>query len=247
MTVKTLLLVQAEVVVVVAVVALFVWRYWWEPQRQEALLSAGPAAAPAVQAPVPVPPAAAPAVSKPAAPVAVKPTTPKPAAPVAPAVPATPKPANVVRNGDFAKGLDSWSFWKDGRELTNLITVMRHDDKYRTTFVLRIKNPDKKMAGIQQPVSLVSGAVYRLGAKVRSTATINSSIIFGGRVALFLPPQPEQSITWVTENTNWWTRTLEFTNSVTGVGALYVHMGYGNVASTGDFADIRLEKVIGDK
>jgi hypothetical protein len=40
---------------------------------------------------------------------------------------------------------------------------------------------------------------------------------------------------------------LEFTNSVTGVGALYVHMGYGNVASTGDFADIRLEKVIGDK
>jgi hypothetical protein len=100
------------------------------------------------------------------------------------------------------------------------------------------------MVGVQQPVSLVSGAIYRLSAKVRSTATIDSSVIFGGRVALYLPPQPEQAIVWVTENTNWWSRPLAITNTVTGVGALYVHMGYGGVASTGEFADVTLEKVI---
>lgn len=42
---------------------------------------------------------------------------------------------------------------------------------------------------------------------------------------LHLPPQAEQEIVWVTENTNWWERTLEVTNTVTGVSSLYMHMG----------------------
>jgi hypothetical protein len=227
MTVKTLLLVQTEVLVVAAIVALFLWRYWWEPQQHKPQLPVPPAA---VQAPL----------AAPAAPVAAVPS-PK-SSPLVPS-PAAAAPLALVKNGDFVKELAGWSGWKDGRSLTNLITVVRHDDQYRTTHVLRLENPDKKIMGVQQPVSLVSGAVYRLSAKARSTATISSDIISGGRVALYLPPQPEHAITWVTENTNWWARTLTFTNAVTGVGALYVHMGYGNVASTGEFAQVALDMV----
>ncbi|MCX7003226.1 MAG: hypothetical protein NTV22_08135 [bacterium] len=245
MTVKTMLLVQTEVLVVVVIVALFVWRYWYEPRQQTQQLMPAPAevqapAAPVTSAPVvPPKPQPAPAVATPAA------TAPAPAPKAKPAAAPVAKPAllSMVKNGDFAKGLQGWSYWKDARVSSNLISVVRHDDKYRTTHVLQIENPDKKMMGVQQPVALVSGTIYRLSAKVRSTATIDSSVIFGGRVALYLPPQAEQAIVWVTENTNWWGRTLEFTNTVTGVGALYVHMGYGSVASTGEFAGVALEKV----
>jgi len=246
MTVKTMLLVQTEVLVVVVIVALFVWRYWYEPRQQTQQLMPAPAVVQAPAAPVtPVSPKPqpAPAVATPAAAASA------PAPKVTPAAAPVVRPAlpSMVKNGDFAKGLQGWSYWKDARAASNLISVVRHDDKYRTTHVLRIENPGKKMVGVQQPMALVSGAIYRLSAKVRSTATTDSSVIFGGRVALYLPPQAEQAIVWVTENTNWWGRTLEFTNTVTGVGALYVHMGYGSVASTGEFTDVRLEKVTSSK
>ncbi len=244
MTVKTMLLVQTEVLVVVAIIALFVWRYWYEPRQQtQQLMSAATEvqtpAVPVTPAPIVQPqPQAAQALSAPT-------RASKAAQPVVPvAKPALP---SLVKNGGFAKGLEGWSYWKDGRALTNQIKVVHYDDKFRTTYVLRIENPGKKMLGVHQPVSLSSGAVYRLSAKVRSTATSDSSVIFGGRVALYLPPQPEQAIVWVTENTNWWARPLEFTNTVTGVGTVYVHMGYGNAASTGEFTEIRLEKVAGDQ
>jgi len=242
MTVKTMLLVQAEVLVVVAIVALFVWRYWYEPRQQTQQLMAVATAVPTPAAPVTSGPAAPP---KPQPAPAVPTPAPKSAQPAAPAAASTP--TSLVKNGDFTQGMQNWSYWKNGREATNQIKVVRYDDKYRTTYVLLIANPQKKLVGVQQPVSLVSGVVYRLSAKVRSTATIDSSVIFGGRVALYLPPQQEQAIVWVTENTNWWARPLQFTNTVTGVGALYVHMGYGNAASTGEFSEIQLEKIAGSK
>jgi hypothetical protein len=34
-----------------------------------------------------------------------------------------------------------------------------------------------------------------------------------------------------------------FTNQVTGMAVVYVHMGYGKVASTGEFSDVRLERI----
>ncbi len=40
-----------------------------------------------------------------------------------------------------------------------------------------------------------------------------------------------------------WRKELILTNQVTGMATVYVHMGYGNVASTGEFSDIRLEKM----
>jgi len=36
---------------------------------------------------------------------------------------------------------------------------------------------------------------------------------------------------------------LIFTNQVSGIAIVYVHMGYGNVASTGEFANISLKRI----
>ena len=40
----------------------------------------------------------------------------------------------------------------------------------------------------------------------------------------------------------WSKKEIVFTKLVNGIATLYIHMGYGNVATTVEFADIRLEK-----
>ncbi|MCX7001950.1 MAG: hypothetical protein NTV22_01605 [bacterium] len=50
-------------------------------------------------------------------------------------------------------------------------------------------------------------------------------VLFGGRVALFRPPQPEQQIVWMSEYNNWLRKELVFTNQVTGTAVVYVHLG----------------------
>ena len=92
-----------------------------------------------------------------------------------------------------------------------------------------------------------SGNVYQLSAAVRSIVTNDSSVRFGGRVSFYLPPQKEMQLTWVNEHNDWWRQTLVFTNSVDGVATILVHMGYGGAASTGEFADIRLERLTANK
>jgi hypothetical protein len=58
-----------------------------------------------------------------------------------------------------------------------------------------------------------------------------------------LPGQPEKEIVWVSECNTWWPKELVFTNQVTGTAVVYVHLGYGKVATTGEFSAIRLERV----
>ncbi|RLD12314.1 MAG: hypothetical protein DRI44_01115 [Chlamydiae bacterium] len=101
----------------------------------------------------------------------------------------------------------------------------------------------KKLVGIQQRVRVVSNVVYKLSGIARSTAAKNNKIIFGGRIGFFLPPQKEKQIVWMSEYNHWWKKELIFTNQVTGMATVYVHMGYGGVASTGEFTNIRLEKL----
>lgn len=177
------------------------------------------------------------------------PSAPKPAA--APAV--TPAPYVMPRtaqtlshNGDFTQGLTGWDYWQHAGSATDEVRVLQLSAHPRQ-FALHIQNPTKRLTGIRQLLPLESGAVYRLSARARSTATTNPKIIFGARVAVFLPPQPEQALLWMSESTDWWDKTLVFTNHVSGMATLFAHMGYGNVASTGEFADIRLEKVTGGK
>jgi hypothetical protein len=101
------------------------------------------------------------------------------------------------------------------------------------------------MQGVKQHVPLVSGAVYRLCASARSVTTTSAEALFGGRVALFLPPQPEQQLVWMNDYAAWWPKELVFTNQVTGMAVVYVHLGYGKATTTGEFSAIRLERVAG--
>jgi|GEM_PF-3190705 len=100
----------------------------------------------------------------------------------------------------------------------------------------------KKLVGIRQRVRVVSNAVYKLSGIARPTVAKNNKIIFGGRIAFWLPPQKEKQIVWMSEYNKWWKKELIFTNQVTGMATIYVHMGYGGVASTGEFTNIFLEK-----
>jgi hypothetical protein len=152
-----------------------------------------------------------------------------------------PMGRNLLRNGDFAYNLGAWQPWQHARTHSNWISVVTLTGRAGPYYAARIINPNAQLVGLQQPVTLISGRIYRLSAAVRSTMTNDSSRLFGGRVALHLPPQPERQLVWTTEYNDWWKRTLLITNRVTGTAMVFVHMGYGSVASTGEFTDIRLE------
>jgi len=143
--------------------------------------------------------------------------------------------AQMLVNGRFLDGMTNWLYWQYGAAHTNSIIVENN--------TVRIENPYRQLIGIQQRVAVVSGAVYRLSGVARSVATTQSDIIFGGRVAFYLPPQTERQLVWMSEYNDWSQKELVFTNAVTGNATILVHMGYGNVASTGEFANVRLERV----
>ncbi len=165
------------------------------------------------------------------------------ATPAAPAPYVIRRPRQVLaQNGDFAQGLQHWDYWQHACRATNEIRLIQIGAQ-PVQWALQIQNPDRQLTGVRQLVTLVSGTVYRLSARARSCATTNSKIVFGGRVALFLPPQPEQALLWMSESTAWWAKALVFTNQVSGAATLFVHLGYGGVASTGEFANITLDEL----
>ena len=149
---------------------------------------------------------------------------------------------NLLKDGRFKEKLKSWQLWRSAKAFSNTVKVINVTAK---TFenAVRIENPIKKLVGVQQRVKVKSNTVYRLSGIVRSTATNNNDIIFGGRIGFFLPPQKEKQIVWMSEYNQWWEKELIFTNKINGMATVYIHMGYGGVASTGEFADIKLEKV----
>jgi hypothetical protein len=178
--------------------------------------------------------------SRPLPPPAPKPA-PTQAAAVAPYV--IPRVTQTLsQNGDFTQGLTGWDYWQHACSATNEVRVLQVSAQPRQ-FALQIQNPTKSLTGVRQLLPLESGAVYRLSARARSLATTNPKIVFGGRVAVFLPPQPEQALLWMSESTDWWAKALVFTNHVSGTATLFAHLGYGNVASTGEFANIALDKL----
>ena len=130
--------------------------------------------------------------------------------------------------------MDDWNYWQYGVTHTNKIIIQNN--------VLRIEDPFKKLIGVQQSVNVVSGTVYKLSGVARSVATTQSDIIFGGRIAFFLPPQKEKQLVWTSEYNQWSQKELVFTNNVTGTAVILVHLGYGSVGTTGEFTNIRLEQ-----
>jgi len=151
--------------------------------------------------------------------------------------------SGLIANGDFNRGLKFWEYWKAGREKKDLIQVVKVSQKKYPDYAVRICNPQAKLIGIKQAIRLKQNAVYKLSGKVRSLATINSKVLFGARLAVWRKGYKEAQIKWMTENTNWWNRSIIFTNDVDCVGSLYLSMGYGKVASTGEFANISLKKI----
>lgn len=150
---------------------------------------------------------------------------------------------SVLKNGNFKTKLDKWGFWGNADNYSNKVSILVSDGKQGKYNFLRIENPYKNLIGVQQLANVSSGSVYRLSGSARSTVTNNSSIIFGGRIGFYLPPQKEKQIVWTSEFNNWWRKELIFTNTVNGIATIYVHMGYGNVSSTGEFAGITLEEI----
>lgn len=162
------------------------------------------------------------------------------------AVPPVTVPArereNLLKNSGFADGLAGWTAWPPGTGLTGALSVVAVADAQKVRHALRIENGERAMIGVQQLVMMTSGQVYRLSAQVRSVATNDSSVMFGGRVACYMAGQPEQQLVWMSEYNHWWPKELVFTNEgFAGAAVVYVHMGYGSFASTGEFTDIRLE------
>lgn len=154
---------------------------------------------------------------------------------------------NLLRNGTFVQGLSRWEPWQHARQNTNMLAVMTYPGAQGPYRALRITNYGGGLAGVQQLVRVVSGEVYQLRAACRSMHTNDSRILFGGRVAFYHPPERERQLVWTTEFNDWWTRSCVFTAEASGVGVVLVHMGYGSVASTGEFTDVRLEHLVGLK
>ena len=157
-------------------------------------------------------------------------------------IPNSNKNKNLLKNSNFTDGLKNWNFWQSAKTFSNTVKIINVSGK-KFKNAVRIENPMKKLVGIQQRVRVVSNTIYRLSGTARSVATNNPKILFGGRLGFFIPGQKEKQMVWMSEYNHWWKKDLIFTNQVTGIATVYVHMGYGGVASTGEFTNIRLEKL----
>ncbi|MCK5853340.1 hypothetical protein KAH27_09965 [bacterium] len=149
---------------------------------------------------------------------------------------------NLLKNGKFDKSIDGWHLWREAEKNPQNVKIIDVKDNNDFSSAVRIENPNKKLLGVSQVVQLTSGIVYRVSGAVRSLGN-DSSKIFGGRIAIYLPPQKENAIVWMSEYDKWWEKDLIFTNEVTGPATVYVHLGYGGIASTGEFSNIGLEAV----
>ncbi len=144
---------------------------------------------------------------------------------------------NILQNGDFVYGLQHWGTWGAAAAKTNLVS--------NSPRCMRIENPDAGMPGIKQhvAVNMVSGAVYRLSGAARYVGRPNAANVMGARVTVWLPPQPEYDIVWLAQRDAWMRVERTFTNQVNGAAVVVAHLGYGHIAGTAEFADIRLERL----
>ena len=160
------------------------------------------------------------------------------------AAPATEPPGlNVLKNSKFNLHTVYWRSWQFAQRHTNWVNVVTKPGEGGDYHALCIADADGSLVGVQQTVNVVSGKIYRLSGSARSVVTNSSAILFGGRIFFRMSPQPEYQLTWSTEFNQWWRKKIIITNTVTGVALVVVHMGYGNKASTGEFADVRLERL----
>jgi len=150
---------------------------------------------------------------------------------------------NLILNGSFTNEKKYWNPWQYANKYSNLVKVVDYKGKSGNYKALRIENPYAKLIGLNQAVKLQENKIYKLSAAARSTVTNSSAIIFGGRVGIRLPHQKERSLIWMTEFNDWWKKGIVITNKFSGTAIVYIDMGYGNVVSTGEFSDVRVEEI----
>ena len=156
-------------------------------------------------------------------------------------IPANDYPiANICSfNGDFESDLKGWKFWQiPASEGSNLIE--RASGEYGNCVVVK-GQPGGRLMGMSQAVSVVSGAVYRMSANVKSRDAKDKGF-FGARVALYAPNQKERQIVWTYNTKGWEAKSLVFTNNYSGAATFYFHTGYTTNACEAMFKDLSLIK-----
>lgn len=142
-------------------------------------------------------------------------------------------------NGDFDDGTKGWDFWHvSGTEASNLIE--RASGDYGSCVVVK-GQPGGRLMGMSQAVSVVSGAVYRMSANVKSR-DVKEKGFFGARVAFYAPGQKEHQLLWTYATKDWEEKSLSFTNNYSGKATLFFHTGYTTNACTAMFKDLSLIK-----
>ncbi|MBR5946182.1 hypothetical protein IKZ80_03765, partial [bacterium] len=142
-------------------------------------------------------------------------------------------------NGDFKDGTKGWTFWQiPAEEASNFIT--RVSGEFGDCVQIK-GQPGNRLMGMSQAVSVVSGAVYKLSANVKSLDA-KEKTLFGARVAFYAPGQKEQQLLWTYNTKGWEDKNLIFTNSYSGAATLYFHTGYTTNSCTALFKDLSLFK-----
>ena len=152
---------------------------------------------------------------------------------------------NMLANGDFGAGLAAWSPWSDAIKCPDVVRCVEITNANGLAHGIVIGNSKGAMVGLKQVVPLESGAVYRLSAVVRAPrGKFEASRMLGARLSCFVPDQPEYDTVWLFDDCDEWTeQEVVFTNAGTQPATVLLHMGYGAAKATGEFADVRLEKV----
>ena len=156
-------------------------------------------------------------------------------------IPANDYPkANICSsNGDFKNDLKGWNFWQiTASEGSNIIKRVSEGEE---AHVLLEGRSGGRLMGLSQAVSVVSGAVYRMSANVKSQ-DVKEKGFFGARVALYAPNQKEQQIVWTYNTKDWEAKNLVFTNNYSGAATFYFHTGYTTNACEAMFKDLSLIK-----
>jgi len=150
---------------------------------------------------------------------------------------------NCLKNGNFADGLEKWALWREARKHPEAVQAVEVGAHPSIAAAVRIENPWAELIGVQQLVSVSSGAVYRLSGQARSTAATDASIIFGGRIGFYLPPQKGREIVWMSEYNKWWRKELVFTNDVDGQATVYLRWTMGSTDSSWQYCGWNIDDV----
>jgi len=146
---------------------------------------------------------------------------------------------NLIKNGIFMSKLKNWYYWQTAKNNKNNLTILEESGKK----FLRICNPKAELIGLVQNIKIEAGKIYKLSGEARSAGN-NSSKIFGGRIGFYIPNQKEKQIVWMTENSKWQEKNIIFTNKVDATASIFVHLGYGNISTTGDFRKIIFQEQV---